>query len=69
MNIVEVTAPPGADRTGVIDNTVGLAESAAVFNVPIVLSAVAAESFSGPLMPQLAEVFPKKPIIGPHAAG
>ena len=51
------------DRTSIINSTVGLAKSARVFDVPVVLSTVAAESFSGPLMPQLADVFPEQKII------
>ncbi|MBO1331423.1 hydrolase [Streptomyces sp. VRA16 Mangrove soil] len=51
------------DRTAVINSTLGLAKAAKVFDVPVVLSTVAAESFSGPLMPQLADVFPEQKII------
>ncbi|NEC67746.1 hydrolase [Streptomyces sp. SID9727] len=52
-----------ADRAGVINATVGLAKSARVFDVPVVLSTVAAESFSGPILPQLLDVFPKHGVI------
>ncbi|MGV9757666.1 hydrolase [Streptomyces tricolor] len=51
------------DRTAIINSTVGLAKAAKVFDVPVVLSTVAAESFSGPIMPQLADVFPDQKII------
>ena len=51
------------DRTGIINATVGLAKAAKVFDVPVVLTTVAAESFSGPILPQLAEVFPDQKII------
>ncbi|MET7645876.1 hydrolase [Streptomyces sp. NPDC005426] len=51
------------DRTAIINSTLGLAKSARVFDVPVVLSTVAAESFSGPIMPQLADVFPGQKII------
>ncbi|MFF8951292.1 hydrolase [Streptomyces sp. NPDC014940] len=51
------------DRTAVINSTVGLAKAAKAFDVPVVLSTVAAESFSGPLMPQLADVFPDQKIV------
>jgi nicotinamidase-related amidase len=51
------------DRTAIINSTVGLAKSAKAFDVPVVLSTVAAESFSGPIMPQLAAVFPEQKII------
>ncbi|MEU2394045.1 hydrolase [Streptomyces sp. NPDC007369] len=52
-----------ADRAGVINATLGLAKAARVFDVPVVLSTVAAESFSGPLLPGLREVFPKHDIV------
>ncbi|MGC4949357.1 hydrolase [Streptomyces sp. DT224] len=51
------------DRTAIINSTLGLAKAAKVFDVPVVLSTVAAESFSGPIMPQLAAVFPGQEII------
>jgi nicotinamidase-related amidase len=45
------------------NNTTGLAKSAKVFNVPTILTSVAAETFSGPLFPELQAVFPgQKPI-------
>ena len=51
------------DRQTLINNAVGLAKAAKVFNVPAILTTVAAESFSGPNLPQLQEVFPDiKPI-------
>ncbi|MFF0216824.1 hydrolase [Streptomyces vinaceus] len=51
------------DRTAIINSTVGLAKAARVFDVPVVLSTVAAESFSGPILPQLADVFPAQKIV------
>ncbi|WP_217552213.1 hydrolase [Streptomyces sp. GbtcB6] len=51
------------DRTAIINSTLGLARAAKAFGVPVVLSTVAAESFSGPIMPQLADVFPGQKII------
>ncbi|MGV9346175.1 hydrolase [Streptomyces spiralis] len=51
------------DRTAIINSTVGLAKAARAFDVPVVLSTVAAESFSGPILPQLVEVFPKQEVI------
>ncbi|MFB6877479.1 hydrolase [Streptomyces sp. NPDC056323] len=51
------------DRTAIINSTVGLAKAARVFDVPVVLSTVAAESFSGPILPQLADVFPGQKIV------
>ncbi|MGK5507713.1 hydrolase [Brevibacillus formosus] len=52
-----------ADRQTIISNTVGLAKTAKVFNAPIILTTVAAETFSGPIHPHIQEVFPDhKPI-------
>lgn len=52
-----------ANRQTIINNVVGLAKTAKVFNVPTILTTVAAKSFSGPLIPQLQSVFPdQKPI-------
>ncbi|MFE2916577.1 hydrolase [Kitasatospora indigofera] len=51
------------DRTAIINATVGLAKAAKIFGVPTVLSTVAAESFSGPILPQLRAVFPDQEII------
>ncbi|MEU6201738.1 hydrolase [Streptomyces sp. NPDC047061] len=51
------------DRTAIVNSTLGLAKAARAFGVPVVLSTVAAESFSGPIMPQLADVFPGQKII------
>ncbi|MBB3125509.1 nicotinamidase-related amidase [Paenibacillus rhizosphaerae] len=47
-----------ADRQTIINNTVGLAKTGKVFNVPTILTTVAAESFSGPIHPQIQAVFP-----------
>jgi nicotinamidase-related amidase len=45
------------------NNVTGLAKSAKVFNVPVILTTVAEKSFSGPLFPELQAVFPElKPI-------
>ncbi|MEU7646548.1 hydrolase [Streptomyces huasconensis] len=51
------------DRTAIINAATGLAKAAKVFDVPVVLSTVAAESFSGPIMPQLKAVFPDQQVI------
>ncbi|MFE7593781.1 hydrolase [Kitasatospora sp. NPDC057512] len=51
------------DRTAIINATVGLAKAAKIFGVPTVLSTVAAESFSGPILPPLKAVFPDQEII------
>ncbi|MBL1119423.1 hydrolase [Streptomyces sp. 110] len=51
------------DRTAIVNSTLGLAKAAKAFDVPVVLSTVAAESFSGPILPQLAGVFPGQKIV------
>lgn len=51
------------DRETLRNNTVALAKAAKIFKVPTILTTVAAESFSGPLIPELQAVFPdQKPI-------
>src|SRR6478609_4284290 len=51
------------DRQTLLNNTVGLAKAAKVFDVPVVLTTVETESFSGNMWPQLTELFPgRKPI-------
>jgi nicotinamidase-related amidase len=51
------------DRGLILNNVVGLAKAAKVFNVPTILTTVAAETFSGPLFPEIQAVFPEqKPI-------
>ena len=52
-----------ADRATIANNVVGLAKAAKIFNVPTILTTVAANTFSGPLIPELQAVFPDiKPI-------
>lgn len=46
------------DRQAVINSTVGLAKAAKLFNIPMVLSTVETESFSGYIWPQLRRVYP-----------
>lgn len=46
------------DRQTLVNNVVGLARAAKIFEVPTVLTTVAAKEFSGPIIPQLGEVFP-----------
>ncbi len=47
------------DRGTLVNNVVGLAKAARVFNVPTVLTTVAAKSFSGPIWPEIQAVFPE----------
>src|SRR6185312_5391207 len=52
-----------ANRQTIKNNVIGLAKAAKIFNVPTVLTTVAANTFSGPLIPELQAVFPEqKPI-------
>ena len=50
------------DRQTLKNNTVALAKSAKLFNVPIILTAVETESFSGYIWPELMDVVQQKPI-------
>lgn len=51
------------DRQTLVNNTIGLAKAAKVFNVPVILTTVETQGFSGPMWPQLTELFPgQKPI-------
>lgn len=51
------------DRQTLINNVVGLAKAAKIFNIPTILTTVETESFSGYMWPQLLEIFPgKEPI-------
>jgi nicotinamidase-related amidase len=52
-----------ADRATLINNTTLLARVAKEFNVPVVMTAVETESFSGYIWPQLLDIFPGHPII------
>jgi nicotinamidase-related amidase len=46
------------DRQMLINNVTGLAKAAKVFDVPTVLTTVAAKSFSGEIFPEIQSVFP-----------
>jgi nicotinamidase-related amidase len=51
------------DRQAVLNNAVTLAKTANLFNVPVILSTVAAKTFRGDLLPEIQAVFPdEKPI-------
>lgn len=52
-----------SDRQCIINNATGLAKAAKVFNIPTILTSVASESFSGPFLKEIQDVFPEyKPI-------
>jgi len=51
------------DRQAIINNTVALAKATRVFDVPVVLTTVESNAFSGHLWPQIRAVFPgQEPI-------
>jgi nicotinamidase-related amidase len=47
-----------ASRTAVLNAVTGLAKTAKIFNIPIILSTVEAKQFSGPLVSMVQSVFP-----------
>lgn len=49
-----------SSRATIKNNVIGLAKSAKVFNVPTILTTVAAKTFSGPLIPELQAVYPEQ---------
>src|SRR5258708_21693583 len=51
------------DRIVVFNNIQILAKTAKLFKIPTVLSTVAKDTFSGPFMPEVIEIFPKHEII------
>src|SRR3954465_9003505 len=51
------------DRQVLKNNTVALAKAAKVFNIPVTLTTVETESFSGHTYPELLAVFPDQPIL------
>jgi nicotinamidase-related amidase len=46
------------DRTVIVQNVQIVAKAARLFNIPTILSTVAADSFSGPMIPEVTSVFP-----------
>jgi nicotinamidase-related amidase len=51
------------DRQVLKNNTVALAKAAKVFGVPVTITTVETESFSGHTYPELLAVFPEQPIL------
>ena len=51
------------DRQVLKNNTVALAKAAKVFNIPVTITTVETESFSGHTYPELLGVFPDQPIL------
>ena len=48
------------DRGLILNNAIGLAKAAKTFNVPTILTTVAAQTFSGPIWPEIQAVFPEQ---------
>ena len=46
------------ERHMVLNNAVALAKAAQLFGVPVVLTTVAAQTFSGALVPEIQDIFP-----------
>jgi nicotinamidase-related amidase len=51
------------DRQALKNNTVALAKSAKIFNIPTIITTVETQSFSGHTYPELLDVFPGKDIL------
>jgi nicotinamidase-related amidase len=51
------------DRQTLKNNTVALAKSAKVFGIPVTITTVETESFSGHTYPELLAVFPEHPLL------
>jgi len=51
------------ERHMVLNNALALAKAAKLFNVPVVLTTVAAKTFSGDLLPEIQSVFPDQAPI------
>ncbi|MDR1204805.1 MAG: isochorismatase family protein [Peptococcaceae bacterium] len=52
-----------ASRLSVMNAVTGLAKTASIFQIPVILSTVEAQTFSGPLYNQVQLVFPKQQPI------
>lgn len=51
------------DRLAVMHNVQTLARAAKLFNLPTIITTVAKDSFSGPFMPEVTDMFPDHDII------
>lgn len=51
------------DRQLLRNNVTGLAKAGKAFNIPTVLTSVAAKTFSGPLWKEITDIFPNTPVI------
>jgi nicotinamidase-related amidase len=51
------------ERHMVLNNAVALAKAAKLFDVPVILTTVAAQTFSGALLPEIQAIFPDQDPI------
>src|SRR5207247_8623116 len=51
------------DRQGLLTNVLVLGKAAKIFRVPVILTAVESEGFSGNITPQLLDLFPNQTPI------
>jgi nicotinamidase-related amidase len=51
------------DRQTLKNNVVGLAKAAKIFNIPVTITSVESQSFSGFTYPELLDVFPGQPVL------
>ena len=51
------------DISALRNNVALIAKGAKGFEVPVTLTTVAEKSFSGPLFPELPEIFPGEPVL------
>ncbi|MBC7924349.1 MAG: hydrolase [Bryobacteraceae bacterium] len=51
------------DRLGIVHNAQILAKTAKLFGLPVLISTVAQNSFSGPFMPEVTAIFPQTVVI------
>jgi nicotinamidase-related amidase len=51
------------DRQTLKNNTVALAKSARIFDIPTIITTVETESFSGPTYPELLDVYPENDLL------
>jgi len=51
------------DRQALLNNTIALARTAAVFGMPVIISTSASKVYSGPLMPLIRAALPDAPIV------
>jgi nicotinamidase-related amidase len=55
-----------SDRQVLLNNTVALARTAVVFDIPVVVSTSASKVYSGPLMPPIQAVLPGVTTLERH---